>query len=74
VVGAADDRLGERVTAFVVFRSGFSPGGDELVEHCRDRLAHYKCPRTVEIIEALPRTGTGKISKKSLRARCAGLE
>jgi len=69
VIGVADDRLGESITAFVVLGSGVSCGADELVRHCRDRLAHYKCPNTVEFIEALPRTGSGKISKKALRAR-----
>jgi fatty-acyl-CoA synthase len=69
VIGVADDRLGERITAFVVLRSGASCGADELVRHCRDRLAHFKCPRSVELLEALPRTGSGKISKKALRAR-----
>ena len=71
VIGVADDRLGESVTAFVVLRSGISCGGDELARHCRDRLAHYKCPRTVGFVEALPRTGSGKIYQNALRARCA---
>jgi len=67
VIGVADDRLGERVTALVVLRSGVACGGDELIRHCRDRLAHFKCPRSVEIVNSLPRTGSGKISKKALR-------
>lgn len=71
VIGVADDRLGECVTAFVVLRSGIVSGADELVQHCRDRLAHYKCPATIEIIDALPRTGSGKISKTALRASYA---
>ena len=72
VVGAADERLGETVTAFIVLRPGFSVAADEIIEHCRERLAHYKCPRSVELLQALPRTGSGKISKKALRARCSG--
>jgi fatty-acyl-CoA synthase len=71
VVGAADDRLGESVTAFVVPRPGTPPDPNEFVEHCRDRLAHYKCPRTVVMVEALPRTGSGKIAKKTLRERAS---
>jgi acyl-CoA synthetase (AMP-forming)/AMP-acid ligase II len=71
VVGAPDERLGEIVAAFVVLRPGASAGADEIVDHCRERLAHYKCPRAVRFIDALPRTGSGKISKKDLRARCA---
>jgi acyl-CoA synthetase (AMP-forming)/AMP-acid ligase II len=69
VIGVTDDRLGESVLAFVVLRNGQSCGADELVQHCRDRLAHYKCPRTVGIVETLPRTGSGKISKRTLRER-----
>jgi len=69
VVGVADDRLGERVTAFVVLKGGQPTAADELIRHCRDRLAHFKCPRTVSLVDALPRTGSGKISKKTLRDR-----
>jgi len=69
VIGVPDDRLGESIAAFVVLRSGASCRADELVRHCRDRLAHYKCPHTVGFVEALPRTGSGKISKKTLRPR-----
>ena len=71
VIGVADDRLGESVAAFVVLRIGVSCGADDLARHCRDRLAHYKCPRTVGIIEALPKTGSGKISKRTLRERAS---
>jgi len=67
VIGVADDRLGESVIAFVALRSDVSCGADELARHCRDRLAHYKCPHTVGIVEALPKTGSGKISKRTLR-------
>ena len=74
VVGVADDRLGERVTAFVVLGNGTSSNADDLVQHCLDRLAHFKCPRCVTIIDALPRTGSGKISKKILREAFARVE
>ncbi len=42
---------------------------EELVAHCRERLAHYKCPGAVEIVDKLPRTGSGKLSKRTLRHR-----
>ena len=71
VIGVPDERPGESITAVVVLGSGVSCGADELVRNCRDRLAHYKCPNTVEFIEAMPRTGSGKISKMALRVRCA---
>jgi acyl-CoA synthetase (AMP-forming)/AMP-acid ligase II len=40
----------------------------EIIEFARERLAHYKCPRTVDIIDALPRTPSGKVLKRTLRA------
>ena len=67
VIGVADDRLGEKVVAFVVLKPGSSCSTGDLASHCRDHLAHYKCPRTIELIDALPKTGSGKISKKTLR-------
>ena len=39
----------------------------ELIEFCRSRLAHYKCPRSFEFVDSLPKTGTGKILKKDIR-------
>ncbi|MDX3195203.1 long-chain fatty acid--CoA ligase [Streptomyces sp. MN03-5084-2B] len=64
VIGIPDDRWGEQVKA-VVAGEGLDAG--ELVEFCRERLAHYKCPRSVDIVDALPRNATGKILKRSLR-------
>jgi acyl-CoA synthetase (AMP-forming)/AMP-acid ligase II len=69
VIGVADDRLGERVIAFVVLKNDVSCGAEDLQSHCRYRLAHYKCPRSIKLIDALPKTGSGKISKKTLRER-----
>lgn len=42
--------------------------GQDIIEFTRERLAHYKCPRTVDIIDALPRNPTGKVLKRTLRA------
>jgi long-chain acyl-CoA synthetase len=44
-------------------------GETELIEHCRSLLAHYKCPRSVEFLESLPKTGTGKVLKRDLRKK-----
>jgi fatty-acyl-CoA synthase len=55
--------------ALVVLKPGATAGEIELIEFCRLHLAHYKCPRSVEFRESLPKTGTGKILKKDLRKK-----
>lgn len=71
IVGVPDERLGELVTAVVVLRENEAIKAEELIEHCRNHLAHYKCPRKVVFVDQLPRTGTGKISKKIIREELA---
>jgi fatty-acyl-CoA synthase len=68
VVAAPDPKWGEVPQAYVALKPGTSASSAELVAWCRDRLAHFKCPRQVEF-GALPRTATGKIRKNELRAR-----
>jgi acyl-CoA synthetase (AMP-forming)/AMP-acid ligase II len=67
VIGAAHSELGEEVVAFVTLRSRASAHPEELIAFCRERLAAYKCPKTVDIKDELPRNPTGKILKKDLR-------
>ena len=70
VVGVPDDEWGEIVVAAVEPHAGIEPSpalGDEIVEWCRARIAHYKCPRRVEFVEALPRHDNGKLYKRKLR-------
>jgi long-chain acyl-CoA synthetase len=67
VVGVPHSELGEEVTAFVALRPGAGARADELVLYCRQRLAAFKYPRQVTIVDALPRSATGKIIKSSLR-------
>ena len=70
VIGVPDDEWGEAVLAVVELRAGVEPTpalADELLEHCRDRLAHFKCPRQVEFVDTLPREDNGKIYKRRLR-------
>ena len=74
VVGTPDERLGEEVKAFVVRTPGAQVSEDELVEWCRERLAAYKYPRSVEFREALPMSATGKILKRELKAEPAAAE
>lgn len=69
VIGVPDERLGEEVSAVVQLRSGHSPSQGELIEYCKQRLAAYKYPRSVEFVDHLPMGPTGKILKKELKAQ-----
>jgi acyl-CoA synthetase (AMP-forming)/AMP-acid ligase II len=68
VIGVPDEKWGETVKALVVLKSGAQASESELIEFCRGRLAHFKCPTSVEIRDALLRTATGKLQKFKLRA------
>jgi acyl-CoA synthetase (AMP-forming)/AMP-acid ligase II len=52
-----------------VAKPGWKLSEAELIEFCRARLAHYKCPRSIEFCESLPRTATGKVLKRDLRKK-----
>jgi acyl-CoA synthetase (AMP-forming)/AMP-acid ligase II len=67
VIGVPDERLGEVGRAYVVPRPGAAPTEDEIIAFCRDRLANYKVPRSVRIVDALPRNAGGKVLKTQLR-------
>jgi long-chain acyl-CoA synthetase len=67
VVGLPDPRTGERVRAVVVPRDGAELSADDVISHCRERLARYKLPREVELVPTLPRTPLGKLARSSLR-------
>jgi fatty-acyl-CoA synthase len=68
VIGVPDEKWGETVKALVVLRPGTSVEDGELAAHCRSRLAHYKCPTSIELRTELARTATGKLQKFVLRA------
>lgn len=68
VVGAPDTDLGEVPVAFVVLRNGYATTADELREWMRPRLAAFKVPARLQIVETMPKTATGKIRKVDLRA------
>jgi long-chain acyl-CoA synthetase len=69
VIGVPDERWGETVKALVVPGSRRTPTADELVAFARERLAGYKLPRSIEFVDDLPRTATGKVLKRELRDR-----
>ena len=68
VIGVPDAKWGETIKALVVLRPGAAATERDLIEHCRSRLAHYKCPTSIELRDALVRTATGKLQKFKLRA------
>ncbi len=70
VIGVPDDEWGEQVKAVVELTDGVAASqelGDELIAFCREHLAGYKCPRSVDFTDRLPRTETGKLYKRNLR-------
>ena len=67
VIGIPDATWGESVKAMVVKKPGANVTAEELIGFARERIAHYKAPRSVDFVETLPRTPTGKILKRELR-------
>jgi fatty-acyl-CoA synthase len=67
VIPVPDEKWGEVPRALVVLKPGAAATESDLIEFCRSRLAHYKCPRSFDFVASLPKTATGKILKKHLR-------
>lgn len=68
-IGVPDDEMGEQLRALVVLQPGVEPPPEqELIGYARDKIAHYKCPRSVEYVSDLGRNSMGKINKRALRA------
>ena len=72
VVGVPDERMGEVGKAFIVLRSGESIGTDDVIAFARERMANFKVPRSVEVVDVLPRNASGKVLKFELRNKVAG--
>jgi long-chain acyl-CoA synthetase len=71
-VGVPDSFSGEAVKVFVVRKPGATLEADQLLDYCKQNLVKYKLPKHIEFIDALPRTGVGKIDKRALKARAEG--
>jgi acyl-CoA synthetase (AMP-forming)/AMP-acid ligase II len=69
VVAAPDKKWGERVHAAIVLKEGFKATADELIKHCKDRLAGYKCPKSIDFWPDLPKTSIGKIMRREVKKR-----
>ena len=67
VIGVPHEKWGETVKAMVVKAEGAEPTAQELIAYCRERLAGFKCPTSIDFIDALPRNPSGKILKRELR-------
>ncbi len=68
VIGVPDDEWGESVKAVIVLREGETATPEEIISYCREHLAGYKIPRSVDFVNELPKTDTGKILKKIIKA------
>lgn len=73
VVGVPHADLGEEVAAFVALKAKVKASSEELISHCKQRLAHYKYPRRIAIVDELPRGPTGKVRRAELQRAAGGL-
>ena len=71
-IGVPDSLYGEEVAAFVVLKDGIGLSADEIISYCRERLADYKCPKTVRFVDEIPKGPTGKLLKRELAKQFEG--
>jgi fatty-acyl-CoA synthase len=67
VIGVPDEKYGEEIMAWVQLREGASASGDDLKEFCQGKIARYKVPRYVKLVDEFPMTITGKVQKFKMR-------
>jgi len=69
VIPVPDEKWGEVPKGLVVLKLGADLSAGELLKYCRSHLAHYKCPHSIDFLESLPKTGSGKLLKRELRQK-----
>ena len=69
VIGVPHPKWGEAVKAVVVLKPGHQASEEEIIQHCKEQIAHYKAPKSVDFLSELPKTGSAQIYKKGLRER-----
>jgi long-chain acyl-CoA synthetase len=69
VIGVPDEKWGEMVKALIVLKAGQAATEDEIISHCKQRLSGFKCPKSVEFYDSLPKTGVGKMAKHIMREK-----
>src|SRR3546814_7314797 len=74
IIGLPDEKWGERVHAVIVLKAGAAATAEEIRVHAKELIAGYKCPRSVDFVDALPISSTGKVLKRELRERYAAKE
>lgn len=67
VIGVPDEKWGEAVKAIIVPKPGSEPSSEDIIAYAKTRIAGYKCPKSVDIAEALPRNASGKVLRRHLR-------
>jgi len=72
VIGVPSEKWGETPKALIVPREGMQPDETEIIGFCKEQMAHFKAPTSVELVESLPRTATGKLQKYVLRDKYWG--
>jgi long-chain acyl-CoA synthetase len=69
VIGVPDEKWGEAVKGIVVLKPESSATATELIQHCREQIAAYKVPKSIDFISELPKSGAGKVMKRDLREK-----